>query len=107
VQNETKNHRLDWRTQSRHHSWRNVWMGVLMRKGVAILFNEKCPCDDCRFNQDCRENDLACRHFLCYIVNGSCLLDIDRSPTHSLFIKIFKDEDLDLRKVIDGQEDLI
>ena len=78
-----------------------------MKKGVMSLFDEKCPCDDCRFNLECKENELACRHFLRYIVNGSSMLDVDRCPTHTLFMQIFKDEDIDLRKTINGQESLI
>jgi hypothetical protein len=35
------------------------------------------------------------------------MLDIDRTPTHTLFMKIFNDEDIDLRKTINGQEDLL
>ena len=78
-----------------------------MRKGVQSLFDEKCPCDDCRFHNDCKTHDWACTHFLRYIVSGACYLDVGRNPTRSLFIKIFKDEDLDLRKIVEGQEELL
>jgi hypothetical protein len=98
---------LDWCNTSWHYSWLDVWLGFLMPKGAMSLLNEKCPCDDCRFNTDCRENDLACRHFLRFVHTGSCMLDIDRTPTHTLFMKIFNDEDIDLRKTINGQEDLL
>ena len=98
---------MDWRNSSWDHPWINVWLGVLMRKGAMSLFDEKCPCDDCRYKEDCKKNDWACTHFLRYIVSGSCYLDVDRNPTRSLFVKIFKDEDLDLRKIVDGQEELL
>ena len=75
------------------------------------IWDENAPCDDCAHRKACKEQEIACRAFSSYIVNGTYLASTPRNPTCGLYNKIFDENDEKalkeyLRQFQDGQDDL-
>jgi hypothetical protein len=63
------------------------------RIDIRRVFEAPAPCDDCLQRYICEEQELACRAFSGYVVNGKIYDHTNRQPTHNLFNRIFKDDD--------------
>jgi hypothetical protein len=60
---------------------------------IRRVFEEPAPCDDCNKRYICEEQELACRAFSGYVVNGKMYEHTVRIPTNAIFNKIFKEDD--------------
>jgi len=71
------------------------------RIDIRRVFEAPAPCDDCSKRYICEEQELACRAFSGYVVNGKSYEHTVRHPTHGLFNRIFKEDDpLALTKIL-------
>jgi hypothetical protein len=59
---------------------------------IRRVFEEPAPCDDCSKRYICEEQELACRAFSGYVVNGKIYDHTARIPSHFIFNKIFKED---------------
>ena len=71
-----------------------------MRYDINKLFLEPGPCDGCKFEFDCKTEEMACRAFASYVLRGTFYPDAARIPTYSLFNKIFKEDDKNLKNYL-------
>jgi len=60
---------------------------------INKMYVGKAPCDDCRFFEKCKIEEVACKQFFKFVFDGEFFADAPRSPNHELFIKIFDDRD--------------
>jgi hypothetical protein len=65
-----------------------------------MLLNEKSPCDKCKFSQNCKQYELACRAFSSFMLHGTFKADTVRGPTAQLYNKIFNEDDKALRNYL-------
>jgi hypothetical protein len=61
---------------------------------------EKCPCEKCEFKYKCDEDEMACRAFAYFVRNGNFEDYTVRMPTKQLFIKIFYEDDKNLKNYL-------
>jgi hypothetical protein len=61
---------------------------------------EQCPCDKCDQKYKCEEDEMACRAFAYFVRYGSFEDYTVRMPTKQLFIKIFYEDDKDLKNYL-------
>ena len=69
-----------------------------MRYDINKLFLESGPCEGCRFEEDCKKENMACRAFATYVLKGTFFADSPRIPSYALFNKIFNESDEKLLK---------
>ena len=62
------------------------------RIDIRRVFEALAPCDNCSKRYICEEQELACRAFSGYVVNGRMYEHTVRHPTHGLFNRIFKED---------------
>jgi len=60
---------------------------------INKMYVGKAPCDDCKFFEKCKKEEVACKQFFKFVFDGEFFADAPRSPNHELFIKIFDDRD--------------
>ena len=82
-----------------------------MREDIRRVFEAPAPCDDCKKRYICDEQELACRAFSGYVVNGKMYEHTARVPTKGLFNKIFIEDDTKalmnyLKSKLSAQEEL-
>src|SRR5574343_298974 len=58
---------------------------------------EKTPCDHCKFDLDCKRNEIACLDFAHYIETGN-VREKSRYPTRQIRLKIFPHERTQMEK---------
>ena len=63
-----------------------------MREEIRRVFEAPAPCDECSQREYCAENEVACRAFSGYVINGVMYDHTLRNPNRVLFNKIFNDE---------------
>jgi len=78
---------------------------------IRKILDDPSPCDNCKYKQSCKDNEMACRVFSSYVVSGEFKPELPRIPNCFLYNKIFKETDEKalkeyLRSFKDGQEDL-
>jgi hypothetical protein len=65
------------------------------------IVRDKCPCDDCKHSQRCKEEEIACRPFAKFVLDNWYYRDTPRDPCHGTFNKIFnQSDDLALKNYI-------
>ena len=67
---------------------------------INSIFQGEAPCDECNQKEDCKEYELACRAFSIYVLRGEMFDYTLREPTHSMFNKIFKEDDKALKNYL-------
>ena len=72
----------------------------MMRYDVNKLFLEPGPCEGCQLQLDCKTEEMACRVFASYVLRGTFYPNAVRIPSYSLFNKIFKEDDKNLRNYL-------
>ena len=71
-----------------------------MRYDINKLFLEPGPCDGCKFEADCKTEEMACSAFSYYVLHGTFHEHTPRYATHRLFNKIFKEDDKALKNYL-------
>jgi len=61
---------------------------------------EPCPCEKCEHKYKCDEDEMACRAFAYFVRFGSFEDYTVRMPSKQLFIKIFYENDKDLKNYL-------
>jgi len=59
---------------------------------IKKIFASPAPCDNCLKRYLCEEQELACRAFSGYVVNGAIYEHTARIPNHFIFTKIFNED---------------
>jgi len=59
---------------------------------IKKIFASPAPCDDCLKRYICEEQELACRAFSGYVVNGAIYEHTAKIPNHYIFNKIFNED---------------
>jgi hypothetical protein len=73
----------------------------LSAEGFPEIVRDKCPCDDCKHFQRCKEEEIACRPFAKFVLDNWYYRDTPRDPCHGIFNKIFnQSDDLALKNYI-------
>lgn len=60
---------------------------------IKKIFETPAPCDNCLKKYLCEEQELACRAFSGYVVNGTMYEHTARIPSHYIFTKIFNTDE--------------
>ena len=73
----------------------------LSAEGFPEIVRDKCPCNDCKHFQRCKEEEIACRPFAKFVLDNWYYRDTPRDPCHGTFNKIFnQSDDLALKNYI-------
>jgi len=67
---------------------------------LQIIMRETAPCDGCRFFDLCRTELMACRAFGYYVRSGVHNKDTPRSPSYTMYKKIFAEDESELLKLL-------
>ena len=55
------------------------------------VMNEICPCDNCIYNEACKNDKLACIAFAQYVVYGRFDIKCRKNPDVIIYSKVFED----------------
>ena len=67
---------------------------------IRRVFEGEAPCDKCNQTIDCKQYEWACRAFSGYVLRGTFDKNSARLPTRELFIRIFNDDELGLKRYL-------
>lgn len=66
---------------------------------------EKTPCRNCKYDLDCKKNNLACKDFAYYMETGK-VVEKSRYPTRQIRLQIFPHERTPMEKALIKPEDI-